>query len=67
MNWKFWKKPDKDAELQLYDSFAKPTRILKNGKRVSNLEDAEKVKADFLKLDSAYDGLFEKVFLELTG
>lgn len=60
MDWKFWKKP-KEVELQLYDSFAKPTKILKQGKPADRRE-ADEIKEHFLKVDGAYDGLLKKLF-----
>lgn len=65
MDWKFWKKPD--AELRLYESFQKPTRIRKDGKALPDAIEAEGVKKHFLELDAFYDNLLEKVFKATGG
>lgn len=62
MKWpSFLKGKPSETELQLYDSFAKPTKILKKGKP-ADMREADEIKEHFLKVDGAYAGLLKKIF-----
>ncbi len=59
------KAEEKKIELALYASFSKPTIINKDGRPARNGREAEKVKGDFLEMDSSdYGGLLKKAFSE---
>lgn len=57
-------KEDDAARVQLYESSKRPTAMKRKGRAVCEGKEASTVKAHFLELDSAYEGLFGKVFEE---